>query len=347
MLERLRRSATLDAIRGLAITQVFLWHIWIPALPNYLAAALNLAWSGVDLFFVLSGYLIAGILIDHRDATNYFAVFYGRRFLRIAPLYIVIIAGVSLYDGRVWWPYLWFGQNFYWSAAGNWGPEWTNVTWSLAVEEQFYLVLPLLIRLTPPAFLARAFAACIVMAPVARLIAVKAFGHPIAAYQLMPCRMDALFLGALAAWAIRQPAFVEKTALLKPLLRAGAALGGAGMIAMLIAHVDELSPVMHTVGYTWIDLFYFCVLLLAVTGAPPGAWLTAIIRPFSLLGLGAYSIYLFHRPIWIVTEGLLGGLGRLSMGATTIVTIAAAVACWTLIERPLIRWGHLRLRYEG
>ena len=100
-----RRHQALDAIRGVAILLVVTWHYlpqpWSPV-RNYLLASIRtvntLSWSGVDLFFVLSGFLIVGILIDNRSATNYFHTFYIRRVCRIVPLYVValVVAALSL-----------------------------------------------------------------------------------------------------------------------------------------------------------------------------------------------------------------------------------------------------------
>ena len=130
-----------------------------------------LSWAGVDLFFVLSGYLIGGILIKHRDAENYFQAFYVRRAARLLPLYLVMVAlyfalGPLLLASRTnagaWlvhgpgpsipvWGYLLYVQNLFVAQSGGWGGHWLAPTWSLAVEEQFYLIAPLLLRIVPVA----------------------------------------------------------------------------------------------------------------------------------------------------------------------------------------------------
>jgi peptidoglycan/LPS O-acetylase OafA/YrhL len=113
--------------------------------------------SGVDLFFVLSGFLIGSILLDNREAANQFKVFYLRRFCRILPIYFVWIAlffvlGKLLLNDWLFasrypaWSYPTFTQNFFMSNIGGFGAGWLAVTWSLAIEEQFYLTAPLLIR---------------------------------------------------------------------------------------------------------------------------------------------------------------------------------------------------------
>ena len=163
------RIPELDGIRGnIAIGPVFLAHfLMISSRPGsalaYALVPLRLTWSGVDLFFVLSGFLIGGILLDAREAANYFQVFYRRRFFRIIPIYAVLLSVVvftmylasagqiAKYDavlsGPLPWPYYpFFLQNIGMSVHNSWGNFPLGVTWSLAIEEQFYLTLPLLVR---------------------------------------------------------------------------------------------------------------------------------------------------------------------------------------------------------
>ena len=208
-----QRSHTLDAIRGIAILQVLVWHYLVPSLNHHgtflsllLSASLNLTWTGVDLFFVLSGFLIGGILMDNREATNMFSVFYARRILRILPLYALTIALFQLFGPPAsLWPYLTFTQNMVWAADGHWGPTWTGVTWSLAVEEQFYLVLPLIVWCIRPTLLPIVVVALCCIAPVARWVCAEwLYPSHYASYLLMPCRMDALFGGVLVAWFVRR-----------------------------------------------------------------------------------------------------------------------------------------------
>src|SRR5512133_540145 len=163
------RVPALDGVRGLAIVSVLAWHYvaatapWDRPWALRLHAVLSHAWAGVDLFFVLSGFLIGGIVLDHRRTPNFLRVFYGRRALRILPLYWAVLLGFvasrallarhlpdaassTLHaNGHPLLTYLTFGQNI---ATGLFSPSvpepsWVNVTWSLAVEEHFYLLVPL------------------------------------------------------------------------------------------------------------------------------------------------------------------------------------------------------------
>src|SRR5271163_4433997 len=155
----MQRLRQLDAVRGFAVLVVFVHNIDIyPSL--HLGLIASNGWMGVDLFFVLSGFLITEILVDTKKSEGYFKNFYARRCLRIWPLYyaallfmFVIVPSLrpseahTVFDARSapWWSYLFFIQNFLVpipsSATGLLG-----VTWSLAVEEQFYLVWPLVVR---------------------------------------------------------------------------------------------------------------------------------------------------------------------------------------------------------
>jgi peptidoglycan/LPS O-acetylase OafA/YrhL len=168
------RSPALDGVRGVAILLVLFWHLYacVPHpqwtqnfIPfDWLA---NMGWSGVILFFVLSGFLIARILLRHRQQPRYFSTFYIRRTARIIPLYYLCLGSFLLV--RHWlpsaenppltplldnhsialWPYAIFVQNYAMAQINHFGGAWLGVTWSLAIEEQFYLLLPLLIAIAP------------------------------------------------------------------------------------------------------------------------------------------------------------------------------------------------------
>src|SRR5882762_114777 len=213
------RIPELDGIRGIAIGMVLIAHFFLvvsrPGSPlAYALVPLRLDWSGVDLFFVLSGFLIGGILLDNREATNYFRVFYTRRFFRILPAYFRCVSVVYLLmrlieSGTItrlsflssinvlpWAPHLPFLQNL-WLAATNAGVILV-ITWSLAIEEQFYLTLPLLVRFLSPKRLLTLVCVVIVAAPLLRLTLTLMWpGHPWAAFALLPCRADSLMLGVL------------------------------------------------------------------------------------------------------------------------------------------------------
>ena len=159
----------LDGIRGIALLAVMLSHggpliIRGGILSKILVYSMVPGWSGVELFFVLSGFLIAGILLKTKSADNYFSSFYARRFLRIFPIYYLAVTVALLVAGHnSWWnaqlPPLLKTRIAYYFYLQNWPIFWKNHVfivgnafghfWSLAVEEQFYLICPLIIWLLP------------------------------------------------------------------------------------------------------------------------------------------------------------------------------------------------------
>lgn len=233
------RYAELDGLRGLAILMVLVWHyVGVPlksaelgGQPSGLSQGLSLAWSGVDLFFVLSGFLIGGILLDNKEGSNYFRAFYARRVCRIFPLYFLFLLAFfvllafpyspALFGGAFgWlfgnpmpsWSYLTLTQNFAMVQEGKFGPNWLTVTWSLAVEEHFYLVLPFLIWLVPKKGLPYVLAGLILAVPLSRVILLDLYPGlgQMSSYLLSPFRADALLLGVLCAWTVRNERFLNR-----------------------------------------------------------------------------------------------------------------------------------------
>jgi peptidoglycan/LPS O-acetylase OafA/YrhL len=335
------RNRALDAVRGVAILQVVVWHLVAPIVLRHLpiaGRALSLTWSGVDLFFVLSGYLIGSILIRNRGATNYYRVFYARRVLRIAPLYLVTLAlFFAIWPQPFGLEYVMLTQNIVWSLQDTFGPGAIAMTWSLAVEEQFYLCLPLLVVLCPPRRLPWVLAGLALVAPVIR-IALHAHGLPHAAYMLLPARMDSLLLGVLIAWA-QIAGMMPKVSS----LQIAAALTGLACIALAFSGLDQLGPVIGTVGYSVVALFYAaCLALLVTTGLRLPAWL----NPLAKIGLGAYSLYLFHAMVGAFAIDLIGP--RIwAFVAMAVGCAGVAWFCYRYIEKPLGDFGHARFRYRA
>jgi peptidoglycan/LPS O-acetylase OafA/YrhL len=338
------RSAVLDAVRGVAILQVLVWHYWVPGFlhskiggARVLAFLLNMSWTGVDLFFVLSGFLIGGILLDHRDEPNVLPVFYIRRVLRIFPLYAFVLVPFLLGGGGNKPAYIGFMQNLMWAREGHWGPEWIGVTWSLAVEEQFYLILPAMIRFVPAARLPVLLLVLIALAPGARAVAWLGFGNAYACYMLMPCRMDALFAGVLVAWVVRDPRWRRRLGSSRALV----GFSGVGFVLLLGCDADQLSPLFCTVGYSAVAVFYAAVVLQLALHPPGSGW---PVRLLGWFGLHAYGIYLLHCPIeLIVARQVATGLPGLIVA--TVLTLLAAMVSWRMVERPCIRLGHRKFRY--
>ena len=207
----------LDGLRGLAILLVLFRHLGYVGIDGrgwfargISRAALN-GILGVDLFFVLSGFLITGILFDTAGSRNYFRAFYARRFLRIFPLYygFIILLVIFSHSLRIAWQgmlpvYLTYTQNIIVGRVGNtlWG--YTGQLWSLAVEEQFYIVWPLIIFfIRNRKMLMFAAGILAVFALIFRLASLHAGVPFVLIYRLTPCRMDELLAGAWVALAFR------------------------------------------------------------------------------------------------------------------------------------------------
>jgi peptidoglycan/LPS O-acetylase OafA/YrhL len=359
------RRHALDVLRGIAVLLVVTWHYlpqpWTPVQNGALAAIRRvnaLSWSGVDLFFVLSGFLIVGILIDNRLATNYFRTFYIRRFFRIVPLYVLVLvfAAFSI-DWRTEWKsylaHLIFQQNAVVASTGVWGLPRLEVTWSLAVEEQFYMIAPLVVRLARPRRLPLVLLGCIAVAPLFRVAmwaVLPPARAPFAAMTLLPCRMDSLAVGALVAWTARDPAWRRRLAERRLLMAAAAVAGTLGVVIPIGAGWTWPSIYVSTVGLSFIAMFYGVVLVVFLRASAERLVTSPLLRPFTAAGIGAYSIYLFHFAIretayaaMPVRRNLLSWAlyGAVLVGANAVV----ALCCWTLVERPMIRRGH-RARYD-
>jgi peptidoglycan/LPS O-acetylase OafA/YrhL len=362
------RVPELDGLRGLAVLSVVCWHYLAgrmePALGPVGAVAdraLGLSWSGVDLFFVLSGFLIGGILIDNRESPRYFSSFYARRACRILPAYAAIVglaflwsawaerAGVRIGFGNLLpaWSYASFTQNFVMAARGTFGSHWLGPTWSLAIEEQFYLLLPVLVRLVPPARLPAVLVAGILAGPMSRL-ALLAF-HPrgfFAAYVLMPGRADALLLGVLVAWAWRRAAVREAVR------RHSGAVHGllvvllAGLAVLAVRGENAFTRTMQTAGYSGLALTYVVVLVLALGVARGPVASVARWRWLGLLGTISYAVYLLHHPVLRLVYGFAGApisvaspQGVALMALAVGLTLALAALSWRFFEGPIVRWG--------
>lgn len=364
-----QRVLELDGLRGLAVLAVIVWHyvgltLRVPG-PELmpLKYGLIILRSGVDLFFVLSGYLIGGILMDHRDSPNYFRTFYGRRVLRIFPVYyltllafaVALAAGGKgrLFDGPLpWWSYLTLTQNYVMVYLGTYGAGWLTVTWSLAIEEQFYLGFPLLVRWVRGPALAWWLGAGALGAVGLRIVCVNVPAlADFAPYMWLPCRADALLTGALLALALRHAGAAAW-------LRANRATVARVFFGFFLAAV-VLAAVLHR-GITWhmawwghtvLTLFYGTGLLLAVLHA--GGAETAFLRRTWLVRLGAisYAAYLWHA---IVLQAVFEPFSPrvqlrdprdwLLMFAALALTLGLCALSYFVIERPAMRLGR-RLKY--
>jgi peptidoglycan/LPS O-acetylase OafA/YrhL len=370
-----KRIPELDGLRGLAILLVIFCHFgyetnsaaghrWL----FYLLDTGSLAWSGVDLFFVLSGFLIGGILLDARNSPNYFKAFYARRVFRIIPIYAVVVGVFYLcvftgVPGRMagsrWlfgptvpgYAYATFTQNVGYALAKPNFAYWLSSTWSLAVEEQFYLLLPLTIWFVSRRRLPYLLGFAIVAAPALRLFLNLHFSWGrLASFYLMPCRADSLLLGVTAALWVRHPSIWEslKRGRRRLALFCMVMIAGLPLFILLKATDPTQSFWMSTVGLSWMAVMYLCLLLLALVYSD--GWVGSKLRNSGLRALGtiSYGVYLFHMPVLGLTFMIFRSkrpwaetpAEHLLVLVATAFTIAAASISWTFFEKPLLKIGH-------
>ncbi len=374
MTESARRIPQLDGIRGAAILLVVVWHfVVVPItqapheshIARIIAHAGLLTWSGVDLFFVLSGFLIGGILIDAKDSRNYFKVFYVRRAFRILPIYLLVVlvylllyslaAGQqaalreTLGSPMPWYTYFTFTQNF-WLAHHAWDSVFLDVTWSLAVEEQFYLLLPAIVRLLPRQFLLPAAAALALGSAATRTLLYLHYGPSwsAAAYTLLSSRADALMLGVVCAVILRNRK-LRDVLLRRPwAIKALSVLCGVAIGIFIYKGWGMGTRPMCTLGLTLLALFYTSVLMIAMV-APEGI-LSQAFRARWLMWLGtiAYGLYLFHvivltavfRIVLHHSPSMSNWLDAVTAFCAFAVAVGLAQLSWRYFESKLVRLGH-------
>jgi peptidoglycan/LPS O-acetylase OafA/YrhL len=331
----------------------------IHAVP-FLFVLADHGWIGVNLFFVLSGYLITRGLAGRPAGLATLRGFWVKRAMRIVPAYALLLLSFSA--ARALWPasapdaarvfntavplwsYLAFAQNFYIARIGYLGNDWLRVLWSLAVEMQFYLFISVALVLIPPARAARSLA-LFAAAAVAFRFAIYLTGEnaDAALVVLLPSRLDAFLLGGLLSLA---PAGAGGAA------RTGAALGVAAGAAAFMAVLyrggfRSLSLYMVPLYYTVISVG--CAALLDLCARPVRA--VALIlgsRPLAEAGRLSYFIYLFHMPVALAVfhfglgaaPSLGGRLGAAAMAASFAGVWALAWLSFEYFEGPLIGWSH-------
>ena len=340
----MKRLPALDALRGIAILIVLIYH-YIP--EQYKPP---LFWSGVDLFFVLSGFLISDILLKNVEAINYYQTFYIRRAARIIPLYWLLLLifavvmktvpdllGSSAAKHLPFWSYLTFTQNFLYSARNYWRDPWLDVTWSLALEEQFYIFLSISVRNLKKEYLAGLAIFLILLAPVLRFFT----DSPLAAYQLPLQRADSLMLGVLIAviWQSKKAQnFIHEH---KKYYMIALPFFFAGIAYLVYAETGLGNPLGHFI----LAFFYADLLLLALVSSPEKPGLLFGNKFLGWLGLRSYGIYLLHKPVRLVFVMLLAGSPIVlepwvSILLTCILLFLVAELSYRFIEKPIMNLGH-------
>lgn len=358
------RIPQLDGVRGVAILLVLGWHYVAGPLGMHAGRAhagtlgrgpLAIGWSGVDLFFVLSGFLIADILLRARIADNYFTVFFVRRTARLVPLYVLTLVafvvarewssgvvplrGMFVEDGVPDWMYPIFVQNLGMARQGGFGPGWLAPTWSLAAEWQFYLTFPLLVRFAPPRWVLATAIAALVGCPLLRHVLM-----PIPGYVLLPSRADAFLAGGLVAYLLWDPAAALRVTAYLPRLRTvwWGLLAAVGVMAYRLEWFGAVTGEYGTFTHSVLAVFYSTTVLLAV--ADEGWWLNRIVRLAALRWIGtvSYGVYLVHQPmnyhLHAIFRGTTPGISGAEGVAVTLLATAASVALASALFLTIETW---------
>jgi len=327
----LKRLAVIDGLRAIAILLVLGFHLWglLPGLSGgqatarldvHLARLFGVGWAGVDLFFVVSGFLIIGNLYDARGSETYFRSFYARRFLRVFPLYYAFLAILlfvvplsSTLAGSLQIGALRNIQVYYWTytlniagslrATADAVPLAHTHIWSLCTEEQFYLLFPALVLYGGERRrLMRLFLWLMLVAFGARwLFTLSGNSGPFtkaAPYSLLPCRMDSLAFGGYVALAVRgDGAEIARIRRLAPVLAGGAFLALLA-IYLLQRGLQPLDGIQRLIDCSLLALG-FGGLLVIVLDAKPGGTLRRIFesRPLMTVAQCSYGLYVVHLAV--------------------------------------------------
>lgn len=357
----------LDGLRGIAIILVMLHHFTYyrptAGIDLVIGSMLFFCWSGVDLFFVLSGFLITGILLDTRDSPRYFTSFYARRTLRIFPLYyvVLVLAFVVLpmfpglhavlveeHTSPPAWPYALYVTNFFIASEG-WSHGWVDIAWSLAIEEHFYLVWPLIVWLSPPRVVATLCIVMLVVAPAARIFAWQSDVPSLSMYVLTWFRLDGFAVGGLLAVAQRHGYFPVLMRWTPAVLIAG--IAGIITVSILGGHTWWWNRWMQQYGYLLIALLGGAMLVRGVSRPPESLW-PRMLRAGWLRAFGKYSyaLYLLHPPVMRAVKAYVfnplefGAMGMAPWNAQLVFYVAATAPAfalawlsWRLFEAPILR----------
>jgi peptidoglycan/LPS O-acetylase OafA/YrhL len=339
----------LDGLRALAVSIVLLHH-WV---PNSYQPVEHLGRLGVLLFFVLSGYLITGILLECRalvqsgvESSGYaLKQFYIRRFLRIFPIYYaILLAGWLLHDNvirdTIWW-HVSYTSNIYVALRGDWRTPISHF-WSLSVEEQFYLMWPALILCLPLRKLPSTIIALVLAAPLFRGIGSLAGLNPVAIWVLSPACLDTLGSGALLAMAQQWPSQVPHC--LRGKSRWLAWIGLPLLLGMMALCRIEGETALYLALYDSSAAMVFVALVAWASRGISGIVGKALEwPPITYLGRISYGVYLLHLFVFTginkLTSRLVASEESLYLIPLLILylstTLLLAGLSWHFLEAPL------------
>jgi peptidoglycan/LPS O-acetylase OafA/YrhL len=368
----------LDGLRAAGLSLVLIDHFWLPGLPSFGFQLGNVGWIAMDSFFVMSGFLITGILLDSREKPNYFSTYYARRTLRIFPLYYLMLLvwyllmrftdhGINLrnmqahYGSPMWYV-------FY---AGNlrriFGIDITKLRalpilayapmWSLQIEEQFYLLFPFAVAWMNRKNLTRLLITAAVLAPVLRIATwMWQPGNPYLQYTELPCHSEGLALGALMAirirngpWKIPRLALSVWTAVLM-----GAALAGSLITTWGTREQGWGTLWDRLAGYSISSAGCACLVLWLICFRDTRYTWPLRLPPITYLGRICYGVYLLHPlAFYIVMEMGKKGLIPMKQHDPLFImygismSLGLAILSWHFFERPFLKLKERVSNYRG
>jgi peptidoglycan/LPS O-acetylase OafA/YrhL len=365
------RIVALDGLRGCACLFVLMHHCFTGiAPPPTNSALIHAAWnimavfflSGVDLFYVLSGFLVGGLIIDHHRSQNFLKIFFIKRACRILPLYYLLVIsyivlptlltklGILGTWANDWllerplptWSYLTFLQSYMMGLADASGPKWLAITWSVSVEEQFYLLMPIIFLILGSRAAALIAVAGLLVAPIIRFLLFEKVGF-YAGYMLFPGRMDTILWGVLLAFLVRSTVFksLSNRYSVLMLIAAGSAFSivAAGNLGLVSA--PEFSR------FTALAIFYFIVIWSIVENKL--SLLNKILqtRFLTFTGLISYAAYMVHQLVNGMVHGLVfSSKPTMDSGAkfaasllSVLIVYAIATFSYKYFESPILNYG--------
>jgi peptidoglycan/LPS O-acetylase OafA/YrhL len=367
------RMAGLDSLRGVAVLSILIFHYLtntsVFKTPNlsFLQDLTSHLFYGVDLFFVLSGFLIGGWLIDNKGRSDYWPSYIRRRVSRIFPLYYGCLAvfyflsaiGAEKFGGAFpwlmtsdvsggpFWSYLVFNQNHVAAAAQGWGPAFVSVLWTIAIEVHFYAIAAILVALLPKRLMPGA-----VLSIVFLSFAMKQWGAYFgygdhSQYVLTVCRLDAPFFGMFCAWLWRIGPVADWVRAHNSPLRLMTLL----LLAANYYVVTYTSLNYHIPVFTMNAIL--CGMATLAFAASPGARSNILVRFLRWSGIRCFAIYVFHIPILGVVSHFWfswppnvfpPGVGWPPVIIAFLATYCAAALSWLYFEVPIVRWSSRMMR---
>ncbi len=349
----------LDGIRAIAIWMVLIGHLYwgfkVPddtydRMPRLIYQIISHGWLGVDLFFILSGFLISGILLDSKHKKNYFRTFYWRRVLRILPVFYLCIFVMSyFYENAAYFLLsLVFLANFA-EGFGVQAPHGPGVFWSLCIEEHFYLLWPFLVKYLSRRNLTILAVIIVTLTPALRWWGVtRGMSIDAEVYSYSWFRFDGLAMGALLAIWMRS----DKATLRNSLRLAGVMLVGSAVIAVVGMPYGIMGKTAVGVGlrYTQVILVFGAFVLTVVVLRGTAMTLLLRTRFADISGKLSYCLYLIHLSVGDAIYSLtvkhneklyarFGSFGWVTIRGVMILIVSFAIALFSqrFIEGPFLK----------